>query len=73
MDIHIPPDLEARLAHSAEASGRRVDELAVELLNRTLEHDAWFRAEVEIGRADALLGTFEHAEVTARLARRYPR
>ena len=56
----------------AALSGRTVDEVAVDLLAGSIEHDEWFRNEVEKGRQAALEGRLlEHDEVAARMDQRY--
>lgn len=73
MNLQVPPELEARLARLAAETGRTVDQVAIDLLASSMDHDEWFRAEVEKGRIaareDRLL---EHDDVAARMDRRYP-
>ncbi len=53
MDLHVPPELEAKLSRLAAESGRNVDQVALDLLTSSVDHDEWFRREVEQGRASA--------------------
>jgi len=72
MDLQLPPELEARLVRLAARSGRRVDEVALDLLAGSIDHDEWFRNEVEKGRLAAREGRLvEHAEIAARFDQRY--
>ncbi|HWB30961.1 MAG TPA: hypothetical protein VG736_10690 [Vicinamibacterales bacterium] len=56
MNVPIPPELEARLARMAAETGRTVDQVAIDLLTSSVDHDEWFRAEVEKGRTSAREG-----------------
>lgn len=72
MNLEVPPELEAKLARLAMETGRPVDQVALDLLNGLIEHDAWFRGEVEKGRTSARDGRLlEHDDVVARMDRRY--
>jgi predicted transcriptional regulator len=72
MNLQVPPELEAKLTRLAAETGRTVDEVALELLATSMDHDEWFRAEVEKGRVAAREGRLlEHDDVAARLDRRY--
>lgn len=72
MELHVPRELEERLTRMAAEAGRPVDQVALDLLARSVEHDGWFRTEVEKGRASAREGRLlDHDEVVARLDRRY--
>lgn len=72
MDLNVPPELEAKLTRLAAESGRTVNQVAVDLLASSVDHDEWFRAEVEKGRASAREGRLiEHDDVAARIGQRY--
>jgi predicted transcriptional regulator len=66
-----------RQANQSEAKreanpGRSVDQVALDLLASSIDHDEWFRTEVEQGRASAREGRLiEHDDVAARVDRRY--
>jgi predicted transcriptional regulator len=48
------------------------DQIALDLSATSVEHDEWFRAEVDKGRAAAREGRLiEHDDVAARMDRRY--
>ena len=72
MELHVPPELEARLNRPAEAAGRTPEQLALDLLATSVEHDEWFRSEVEKGRASARAGRLlDRNELVARIEKRY--
>ena len=72
MNLQVPPELEAKLTRLAAASGRSVDQVALDLLSSSVDHDEWFRSEVEKGRTAAQAGKLlEHDDVEARMDRRY--
>jgi predicted transcriptional regulator len=72
MELHVPPDLEAKLNRLAEGAGRSAEQLALDLLATSVEHDEWFRTEVEKGRASARASRlFDREELVARIQKRY--
>ena len=72
MNLQVPPELEAKLERLAAETGRTADEVALDLLASSVDHDEWFRAEVEKGRTTAREGRLiEHDDVAARMDRRY--
>ena len=72
MDLHVPPDLEAKLNRLAAETGRDADHVALDLLATSVDHDEWFRREVEKGRLSVREGHLrDHEEVAARIAQRY--
>lgn len=72
MNLDVPPELEAKLARLAEDTGRTVGQVALDLLASSVDHDEWFRREVEKGRISAREGQLlEHDEVAFRTDRRY--
>ena len=72
MELHVPPELAAKLNRLAAESGRNVDQVALDLLTSSVDHDEWFRTEVERGRASAREGRLlDHDAVTARISQRY--
>jgi predicted transcriptional regulator len=72
MNLQVPPELEAKLTRLATETGRTVDQVALDLLASSMDHDEWFRVEVEKGRASASEGRLvEHDEVVSRMDRRY--
>ena len=72
MNLQVPPELEAKLTRLAAETGRTANQVALDLLANSVDHDEWFRAEVEKGRAAARDGRLiEHDDVAARMDRRY--
>jgi predicted transcriptional regulator len=73
MEVHLSPDLQAKLAQLASQQGRESEALVVEAVQRMVTYDDWFIREVEKGIAAADRGEFlDHDEVRKRLDRRYP-
>ena len=71
MELHVPPELEAKLNRLAETTGRTAEQLALDLLATSVEHDEWFRREVEKGRASARAGRLlDRDELVARIEKR---
>jgi predicted transcriptional regulator len=65
MEVILPPDVEAKLSRLADEQGRDRGSLAVE---RMVDHDTWFIAEVEKGLADLERGAvLSHEELGQRL------
>ena len=72
MTLQVPPELEAKLARLAAQTGRSVDQVALDLLASSVDHDEWFRREVEKGRTSACEGRLlDHDEVVDRIDQRY--
>jgi predicted transcriptional regulator len=72
MDLHVPPELEAKLARLAADTGRNADQMALQLLADSVDHDNWFRREIEKGRLSAREGRLlDHDEVASRINQRY--
>jgi predicted transcriptional regulator len=73
MTLQVPPELEAKLTRLAAQTGRTVDQVALDLLASSVDHDEWFRREVEKGRTSAREGRLlGHDEVADRINQRYP-
>jgi predicted transcriptional regulator len=72
MNLQVPPELEAKLARLAAETGRTADQVALDLLAASIDHDEWFRNQVEKGHSSARDGRLlEHEDVAARMDRRY--
>ena len=72
MDLHVPPELEAKLNRLAAETGRNAGQVALDLLAISVDHDDWFRREVEKGRLSARQGRLlDHDEVASRIDQRY--
>jgi predicted transcriptional regulator len=68
MEIHFPPDKEARLQQLAARTGRNPAQLVEEALDRMFDYDERFIAAVEEGRTSARRGNLlDHDEVVQRV------
>lgn len=68
MEVYIPNELQAKLAALAARQGRDSTALIVEAVERMVNYDEWFLAEVEKGLAQIESGhTLSHEEIGARL------
>jgi len=73
MEIHLRPDLQAKLARLAADQGRETGALVEEAVERLVNYDEWFVLEVERGLAAADRGEFvEHEEIGKLIESRYP-
>ncbi len=71
-NLPVPPELEAKLMRLATETGRTADQVALDLLASSIDHDEWFRSEVEKGRVSAREGRMlEHDDAAARMHQRY--
>jgi predicted transcriptional regulator len=71
MEVHLNPDLQARLAHLAAQQGRDTETLAREAIERLVDYDEWFIREVDKGLEQVAQGkVLTHAEVGSRLEKR---
>ncbi len=72
MEVSLSPELEARLVSLAARRGRDVAALAKEAIERLVDYDEWFLAEVAKGRAAAKQGELvEHEDVRKLIDSRY--
>lgn len=72
MEIHLTPELEAKVAESAAQQGRTADELVQDAVARYFDDEAAFLAAVDKGLAAAERGEFiEEDEMDARLERMF--
>jgi len=68
MEVHFPPELEAKLAHSAAQQGRNPDELLQDVLARHFEEEARFVEAVKRGEEALQRGEYlTHEQVGQRL------
>jgi len=68
MEVHLTPDLQAKLSRLAASQGRNTEALVQEAIARFVDYDEWFIREVEKGLASADRGELlSHEEVGARL------
>jgi len=62
MEISLAPELEARLARIASEAGKAANQVVQELVADYLEHDEWFKREVQKGPASLDDGKFVSRE-----------
>lgn len=73
MEVSLKPDLQTKLTRLAAQQGRATEALVVEALERMVNYDAWFLAEVEKGFAAAERGDIvDHDRVAKLIDDRYP-
>jgi predicted transcriptional regulator len=71
MELHLPLELEDKLAAAASRRGVSVEALAREALERAVDYDDWFLQEVETGLAQVDAGqTLTHDAVGERMAKK---
>ena len=64
MNLQVPAELESKLNRLAAETGRTAKQVALDLLASSVDHDEWFRREVEKGRLAAREGRLlDHDEV----------
>jgi predicted transcriptional regulator len=70
MEISLAPELEARLTRIASEAGKAANQVVQELVADYLEHDEWFKREVQKGM-DSLDGRkfVSHEEVGRQIER----
>ncbi len=68
MEVHFPPDVEAKLQQVAVANGKKPEQLVQDTVARMLENQARFVAGVEKGIAQADAGELvDHQDVLKRI------
>ena len=68
MEVHLNPDMQAKLARLAAEQGVNTEALVEEAIARFVDYDEWFIREVEKGLASADRGELlTHEDVSARL------
>lgn len=68
MQIHLHPDLEAKLNRVAAENNRGAEEYVQQLVEHYVDHDAWFRQQVKKGLDQLDRGEFlTHKEMDARI------
>ena len=66
MEVHLNPDMQAKLARLAAEQGRNTEALIQEAIARFVDYDEWFIREVEKGLASADRGELlTHEDVGA--------
>jgi predicted transcriptional regulator len=70
MEVHLTPELEAKLTHSAAQQGRNPDELVQDVLTCYFEEETRFVEAVKRGEEALLRGEYlTHEQVGQRLQR----
>ena len=70
MEISLAPELEARLTRIASEAGKAASQVVQELVADYLDHDEWFKGEVQKGLASLDSGkVVSHEEVGRRILR----
>lgn len=73
MEVRLKPELEAQLSRMAAEQGCATEALIEDALRRLVDHDKWFRSEVEKGLKDLEEGRFlEDDDVRRMIEERYP-
>jgi predicted transcriptional regulator len=73
MEVHLNPELDAKLSRIATDQGRDPQRLAQEAVERLVDYEDWFLEEVERGIAAADRGEFtEHEAIRKLIDSRYP-
>lgn len=70
MEISLAPELEARLARIASEAGKATNQIVQELVANYVDHDEWFKREVQKGLDSLDSGKFvSHEDVGRRIER----
>ena len=73
MEVHLDPELQAKLSRVAAQQGRDAETLVLEAVERPVDYDAWFLRQVDQGLDAADRGEFvEHDAVRKLIDSRYP-
>ena len=73
MEVHLRPDLEAKVARIAAEQGRDAGAIIEDAVERLVSYDEWFIREVEKGLAAGERGEWiEHEDVGKLINSRYP-
>jgi predicted transcriptional regulator len=74
MELYLSPKLQAKLDRMAAQRGLDANSYAQETLERSLDYEEWFSAQVQEGIAESDHGEFiEHEDVRKMIERRYRR
>jgi predicted transcriptional regulator len=70
MEVHFPPEVEAKLTHSAAQQGRNPDQLVQDVVSRYFEEETRFVEAVKRGEEALRRGEYlTHEQVGERLQR----
>lgn len=68
MEVHLPPELQAKVERAAAENNSGAEEYVKQLVENYVEHDAWFRQRVKKGLGQLDRGEYlTHEEVGARI------
>ncbi len=68
MEVHFSSDVQAKLTRLAVQQGLDSEALVQQAIERMVNHDEWFRAEVQVGLSEIEQGrALSHVEVGTRL------
>ncbi len=68
MEVHLPPDLQAKVDRAATENKSGADEYVKQLVEHYVDHDAWFRQQVKKGLDQLDRGEYlTHEEVGVRI------
>jgi predicted transcriptional regulator len=68
MEVHLPPELQAKVDRAAAENNSGAEEYVKQLVEHYLDHDAWFRQQVKKGLDQLDRGEFlTHEEVGIRV------
>jgi predicted transcriptional regulator len=72
MEVHFSPELQAKLNRVAAENNSVADEYVEQLAEHYLDHDAWFRQQVQKGLDQLDRGEFlTHEEVGTRIEKMF--
>lgn len=72
MEVHLKPELPARVERAAAESQSEAAEYVEQLVENYVEHDAWFRQQVKKGLEQLDRGEFvTHEEMAARIEKMF--
>ena len=72
MEVHFNPEGEAKINRVAAENSSGADEYVQQLVERYLDHEAWFRKQVKKGMDQLDRGEFlTHDEIGARIERMF--
>jgi predicted transcriptional regulator len=72
MEVHLPPELQAKVDRAAAENNSGAEEYVKQLVENYLEHDAWFRQQVKKGLDQLDRGEYlTHEEVGARIEKMF--
>jgi len=77
MELHLKPDVEAKLSRMAAEQGRSAETLVEEAVERLVDYDEWFLREVETGVERGIDAAdhgelIEHSAIRKMIDRRFP-